>query len=111
MGDYQAAIVGQVYQRAFQTDYNDAGYDIWRGNYQRWLEQVDADITSQGIFRVGGPINKTTEKYARFARALNHTNPNKTEMFFRFQNGFFSKNKPSIINFHIIWYDGAKGSW
>lgn len=109
--DMEAATkLNQVYQRDEQTGYNDVGGDIWERNYGRWIEQIDADVTSQGLFRIGGKINSTTSKYARFARGLIH-NSNKKGMYFKFSDGFFSVVSPGNIKMQMIWYDNAAGSF
>lgn len=107
--DEKAALQGQVYQRDSQVGYNDVGYDIWPTNYGRWIEQIDADVTSQGLFRIGGAITATSSKYARFARGLNHS-AQKTGMYFKFSDGFFPI-LPGQISMHMIWYDNAPGSF
>jgi len=109
--DKMAALQGQVYQRDKQTGFNDVGYDIWPTNYGRWIEQIDADITSQGLFRIGGgTITATTPKYARFARGLIHS-AGKSGMYFKFSDGFFHEVPPGMINMNMIWYDNAAGSF
>lgn len=109
--DKKAALQGQVYQRDKQTGFNDVGYDIWPTNYGRWIEQIDADTTSQGLFRIGGgTITASTSKYARFARGLIHR-AGKTGMYFKFSSGFFHQVPPGKINMHMTWYDNAAGSF
>jgi hypothetical protein len=108
--DTTAVFLGQVYQRQYQAGFNDVGYDIWRTNYGRWLEQVDADETSQGLFRIGGELTTTSSKYARFARGLVHAR-NKTGMYFRLAEGFFSAIPVGPLNLRVVWYDGTRGTW
>jgi len=43
MDDPHAATMGQVWQRKNQTGYNDAGWSIEEGNYERWIEQINPD--------------------------------------------------------------------
>jgi len=101
---------GQVLQRHTQKGYNDVGFDIWPTNYQRWLEQIDADVTSQGIFRVGGTLNAHSSPYSRFARTLLH-HQNKTGMFFKLHEDFARLNPIRSLRFRVVWYDSAVGSW
>ena len=43
MDDLESAAIGQVDQRERQTGYNDAGWDIAEGNYERFLYQIKPD--------------------------------------------------------------------
>lgn len=106
---------GQVTQRHEQTGYNDAGCDIWRQNYMRWLVQIDADDTSRGLFRIGadGPgslIDANTSPYSRFARGLHHST-NKTAMYFALHPDFGRVNPIKSLSFRVVWYDNKPGSW
>jgi hypothetical protein len=110
LDDESALLKGQVYQRSKQTGYNDVGCGIWPTNYQRFLEQIDADVTSQGLFRIGGAIDQTSSKYARFARGLRHSS-NKTALRFKMHDNFFSLFRVAELKFTVTWYDVHKGSW
>jgi len=101
---------GQVWQRHNQKAWNDVGKDIWDTNYMRWLEQIDADTTSAGLFRIGGKLTKSSSKYARFARGLRH-GENKTGMYFRLHQNFFKVTPAKTLAFSIIWYDIHAESW
>merc|ERR1711934_275272 len=95
--------------------YNDAGCDIWRQNYMRWLVQIDADDTSRGLFRIGadGPgskIDASTSPYSRFARGLHHST-NKTAMYFALHPDFGRVNPIKSLSFRVVWYDNKPGSW
>jgi len=41
MDDLDSAAMGQVYQRDYQTGYNDAGWNIAEGNIERFMTQID----------------------------------------------------------------------
>ncbi len=112
MDDLNAATKGQVYQRDSQTGYNDAGWEIEEGNYERWIYQIRADSTSKGLFRVRGKITTSSSKYDRFARSFEHST-GKDTMFFKFHTETFSvTNKPKSLKFSITWLDSiASSTW
>lgn len=107
--DLYAMLQGNVYQRASQTGYNDVGWDIEEGNYERWMSQINADATSIGLFRVRGPLTAASSKYDRFARSFENKS-GKNTMFFQFWNEVFSTTKPKTLTFTVTWLDKTKGS-
>jgi hypothetical protein len=109
MDDLTAATQGQVYQRDKQTGYNDAGWAIEEGNYERWIYQIKADSTSIGLFRVGGKITTSSSKYDRFARSFENSS-GKNAMYFKFHDAMFTQTKPSSLKFTIVWLDKNAGS-
>jgi len=104
MDDVSSATQGQVYQRDQQTGYNDAGWNIEEGNYERWITQINPDATSIGLFRVRGPINATSSKYDRFARSFQNSS-GKNTMYFKFHSDVFSLSAPASLTFKITWLD------
>lgn len=109
MEDLVAVTKGQVYQRESQTGYNDAGWDIAEGNYERFLTQINPDETSIGLFRVRGKIDQTSSKYDRFARSFENAT-GKDTMYFKFDDEMFLVSKPESLKFKIIWLDKNIGS-
>ena len=110
LDDTLAVVQGQVYQRDKQTGYNDAGWDIEEGNYERWITQIDADATSVGRFRLRGPLTIASSKYDRFARSFQNSK-SKNTMYFKFHNELFSAtNQPKSLSFSITWLDSTAGS-
>ena len=104
MDDVFSATQGQVYQRDQQTGYNDAGWNIEEGNYERWITQINPDLTSIGLFRVRGPINTSSSKYDRFARSFENSS-GKDTMYFKFDSYVFSLSDPDSLTFKITWLD------
>jgi hypothetical protein len=100
---------GQVGQRGNLIAYNDVGWDINEGNIERFFTQINPDSTSIGLFRVRGPITKTSMKYDRFARSFEHST-GKDTMYFKFDSEMFIDSKPKNLNFKIIWLDKNAGS-
>jgi len=107
--DKAALTLGQVAQRDSQKGFNDVGWDIWPDNYSRFLYQIDADQTSIPLWRVGGPITKTSSIYSRFARGFEHAS-GKEAMYFKLHNGFSQDAKPKVMSITVVWYDGQEGS-
>jgi hypothetical protein len=106
-----AATKGQVWQRDQQTGYNDAGWDIEEGNYERWISQINPDATSIGLFRVRGVINSNSSKYDRFARSFENSS-GKDTMYFKFDSDVFSLSDPDSLTFKITWLDkNANSTW
>ena len=104
--DKNALLLGQVRQRDTQTGFNDVGWDIWPDNYGRFLYQIDADATSIPLWRVGGPITKTSSIYSRFARGFEHAS-GKDAMYFKLHDGFSQGNEPKVMTITVVWYDGT----
>ncbi len=109
MDDIYAATQGQVYQRNSQTGYNDAGWDIEEGNYERWITQINPDLTSIGLFRVRGTLNSNSSMYDRFARSFENIT-GKNTMYFKFNSDLFLLSKPDSLVFNITWLDKNPGS-
>ncbi len=108
MDDLYAAAKGQVYQRRSQTGYNDAGWEIWPGNYARFITQIDPDKTSVGLFRIDGPITEDSPVYSRFARSFENSS-GKNAMYFQLQDDLIQK-RPDTVIFRVIYFDREKGS-
>jgi hypothetical protein len=107
--DLEAVIVGQVNQRERQKGYNDAGWDIAEGNYERFLTQIKPDETSIGLFRIRGTIDEKSSKYDRFARSFENAT-GKNTMYFKFDDEMFVNSKPESLTFKITWLDKIAGS-
>ena len=107
--DLESACIGQVNQREKQTGYNDVGWDIEDGNYERFLTQIKPNETSIGLFRVRGTIDEKSSKYDRFARSFENASGKKT-MYFKFDDEMFVDSKPASLTFNITWLDKIAGS-
>ena len=107
--DKNGLLLGQVRQRDTQTGLNDVGWDIWPDNYGRFLYQIDADATSIPLWRVGGPITKTSSIYSRFARGFEHAS-GKDAMYFKLHEGFSQGSEPKVMTITVVWYDATEGS-
>ena len=81
MDDLNAATFGQVAQRRDQIGFNDAGWAIWPGNYERFITQMNPDITSKGLWRVNGTLTTSSHPYDRFARRFDSASGRNTMYF------------------------------
>ena len=109
LDDLSAITIGQVNQREEQTGYNDVGWEIAEGNYERFLTQINADETSVGLYRVRGTIDKNASKYDRFSRSFENVS-GKNTMYFKFDDELFVNGKPKNLKFTITWLDKNAGS-
>lgn len=107
--DIDAVSKGQVYQRQYQTGYNDVGWEIAEGNYERFLNQIDPDETSIGLFRIRGEIDGASSKFDRFARSF-EASTGKNTMYFKFNDEMFLNAEPQSITFAVTWLDKNEGS-
>ena len=108
MEDLLAATRGQVYQRSNQKGFNDAGWEIWPGNYSRFITQIDPEGTSIGLFRIDGPINEKSPIYSRFARSFENSS-GKNTMYFKLHEDFITAKKQKIT-FKVVYYDNNEES-
>jgi hypothetical protein len=81
MDDPESATAGQVAQRDKQAGWNDAGWQIVSGNYERFLTQLSPESTSVGLWRVNGPLTAASHPYDRFARRFDHASGRDTMAF------------------------------
>jgi hypothetical protein len=88
---------------------NDVGWEIYPGNYQMWLYQIDPDATSQGLWRVG-PIE---QPYGRFARRFDNA-AGKSAMYFDIDDRFFFGQPLGgayPITIRVVYLDEGTGRW
>ena len=81
MDDLDRAILGQVAQRRAQIGFNDSGWGIWPGNYERFMTQMNPDSTSKGLWRVNGTLTTSSHPYDRFARRFDSASSRNTMYF------------------------------
>jgi hypothetical protein len=96
-------------QRSGLQAFNDAGWDIAEGNYERFFTQIKPDNTSIGLFRVRGTIDANSAIYDRFARSFENAT-GKNVMYFKFDKEVFTNSIPKSLQFKIIWLDKTAGS-
>ncbi len=104
-GDIDHAIGGAMSNRK-SIAMNDVGFDLEPGNYELFLNQIDANATSQGWWNVG-PKN---QPYGRFARGFDVKN-GKNEMYFALNKNFFAKNKDKVVKVRVVYFDEGQGKW
>jgi hypothetical protein len=102
-GDSEKATGGGMMNRQ-SKDYNDVGWDITEGNYSRFINQIDAEETSEGWWHVG-PEDSI---YGRFARSIKMNN-GKGSLFFDVNDDFAATTKK--VEIRLIWLDKGFGEW
>lgn len=103
-GDPEKAL-GTGMKNRQRDDYNDVGWNIFPGNFEKFLYQIDPDETSSGLWHVG-----QDEIYGRFARSFEFRS-GKTVMDFRLDKAFFTDDAPHQVNVEITYYDKGTGKW
>ena len=87
--------------------YVDVLYGGVRGNYHRFLYQVNPPAESIGWWHVGS----NDWPYGRFARSF-HSSSGRTAMYFRLDDRFISdKNAPQAVAVSVTYYDEGNGTW
>ena len=105
-GDPPAAIKGGMVNRR-REDYNDVGWGILRGNYGRFLQQIDPEQTSAAWWHAG----PKDHHFSRFARGFEKA-ADKTAMYFRLDEGFFAaEDRPQAVELRVAYLDKGKGHW
>ncbi len=111
--DLAGASKGMMFQRKEQTGLNDVGEEVFRGNYERFLTQINPDDTSVGLWRVGGIVTTTSSVYGRFARRFDHAS-GKNTMVFRLTDSFFSGGRLAgaySVSVRVMYFDEGFGKW
>ncbi|VGO20709.1 putative Ig domain-containing protein [Pontiella sulfatireligans] len=109
MDDPYAATRGQVWQRPNQTGFNDSGWEIVSGNYERFITQIDPDATSIGRFRINGPLTTASHPYDRFARSFDSAN-GKNTMYFDLHDELLP-NPGQRLQLSVIYLDRGTGQF
>ena len=104
-GDIDHAIGGVMSNRQSKA-MNDVGFDLAPGNYELFLNQIDANATSQGWWNVG----PKDQPYGRFARGFDVKN-GKNKMYFVLNKNFFVKNKDKAVKVRVVYFDEGHGKW
>lgn len=87
---------------------DDVGFDIFRGNYELYLRQINPNETSQGLWRVG----PKDQFYGRFARRFDHVS-GKDAMFFDLDDAFAGGplNGRYPVEVRVVYFDEGRGKW
>jgi len=102
-GDPEKATGGGMVNRK-RMDYNDVGWGISDGNYYRFIDQIDAEATSDGWWHVG----PQESIYGRFARSIK-IKDGKGGMYFDVNDDFAKTCKN--VEIRIVWLDKGAGEW
>jgi hypothetical protein len=105
-GDPEAGATSSRMVSRRRKDFNDVGWLTERGNYRRFLNQIDPEETSVAYWHKGpeGSIQ------GRFARGFDLA-AGKDAMFFRFDDEFFPSKDAGRLLLRVIYLDEGKGAW
>ncbi len=104
-GDVEKAMSHGMVNRKAQ-DYNDVGWKIWPGNYERFLRQIDPDSTSVAWWHV----QPHSSVYSRFARGFD-TQTGKKALYFDLDDRFFPDAGQRAVDIRVVYHDRGNGSW
>lgn len=93
------------------TGINDVGWNLFAGNYERFLHQIKANETSVGYWNVNS--RDTASMYGRFARGFD-VNNNKYQLFFDVDSLFLNNkvlNGAYPVMIDIVYLDSGTGTW
>ena len=88
---------------------NDVNYNVYRGNYGKYLTQYNSNQTSQSYFRIGSK----NQPYGRYARGFNSAE-GKNAIFLNIDNKFFGGSPLDgdyNVTIKVIYFDQGFGSW
>jgi len=91
---------------------NDVGWDVFAGNYERYLHQLKANETSVGYWNVNAPADSNAI-HGKFARGINTTN-GKDALYFDVDSLFLNKapvNAAYPVVIDITYLDNGKGTF
>ena len=109
MDDLESAKKGQLGQRQTGTGLNDVAWDLVAGNYTRFIEQIDAENTSIGVWRIGGGATANLHPYSRFGRSFENAS-GKNTMYFDVKDNLVD-DPDQNIKLSVIYYDDGTGQF
>lgn len=90
---------------------NDVGWDLFPGNYERFLRQINPNGSSTGYWNVESI--DTTSMYGRFARGFELAK-GKTALYFDISNQFLNNaplNAAYPVIIDVVYLDKGTGKW
>ena len=113
MDHLEAAAMGNVAARdpppSGQTGYNDAGWEIHPGNYDRFITQIDPDNTSKAVWRCRGTLAFSSDPYDRFGRRFDNAS-GKNMMYFDVHDGL-TPTLGQSIKLSVAYLDRGTGQF
>jgi hypothetical protein len=90
---------------------NDVGWNLFPGNYDRFLHQLIANETSIGYWNISSA--ETNSRYGKFGRGFDVAN-NKKALYFDVDNAFLSNtalNGQYSVTIEVTYLDKGTGGW
>ncbi|NNJ70123.1 MAG: hypothetical protein HKP10_02410, partial [Kiritimatiellales bacterium] len=101
----------QVAQRkratASEVGFNDSGWGIHAGNYDRFITQINPETTSIGRWRVRGTLTPSSHPYDRFARGFGSA----SSMMYFDVNDRLTPNPGQRIELSVVYLDEGTGDF
>ncbi len=100
---------GNSWNQQLAKKMNDVGWNIFPGNYERYLTQLSPNETSIGHWRIG----PHDQPYGRFARGTSHK-AKKDTLFFDVNSNLFNTyplNAKQSVDIKVIYLDAGIGTW
>lgn len=113
MDHLEAAAMGNVAARDPPPDgqkgYNDAGWKIRPGNYDRFITQINSDKTSKAVWRCRGQLNTSSHPYDRFGRRFDSAS-GMNMMYFDVHDGL-TPTPGQSIQLSVVYLDKGTGQF
>ena len=107
VGDLNAATTLKGQNYLFEAKaMNDVGFGLIARNFSRFITQIDANLTSIGLWRVG----PTNQPYGRYARSFENES-NKNRMYFDLDDQFLSQKEKGSVCIKLIYLDEGIGKF
>ena len=90
---------------------NDVGWNLFSGNYERYLHQINASQTSVGYWNIQSA--EPNAMYGKYGRGFDIAN-NMTALYFDVDNAFLSNKSLSAkyqVTIEVTYLDQGRGSW
>lgn len=90
---------------------NDVGWDVFEGNYDRYLHQINADVTSAGYWNIESTDRK--DMYGKYGRGFDLAK-GKDALYFNVEDAFLDNaalNSKHPVVLEVVYFDNGTGSW
>ena len=88
---------------------NDAGINIWQGNYGVYLNQIEPNVHDQGYWRIGS----IEQPYGRYARGFDNQH-GKNHIYLDVDDRMFdeqSEDEGKSVSIRVVYFDEGFGTW
>lgn len=104
-GDPEGGLISGIKSKNLKA-LNDVGWEIYTGNYELFLEQLEPASTSVGFWRVG----PKDQPYGRYARGFQHSS-GRDSLYFRLDGRFLPTGGGRQVSVRVVYFDQGVGTW